>query len=100
MERLADRFLSDERRAATLRTGGTTTHMPQPTVPSKQLKKTMGSRSINRTTQPLAWVAVRNCAVMSAELSATKAWLPMDMVFDLFGALGRRRRAARARWSA
>ena len=64
------------------RTGGTTTHMPQPTVPRNQLKKTMGSRSINRTTQPLACVAVRNCALMSAELSATKAWLPMDMALD------------------
>ena len=64
--------------------------MPQPTVPSKHEKKTMGSRSMSRTTHPLAWVAVRNCAVIKALDSATKAWLPMDMVF-----FGRRRRAAR-----
>ena len=73
--------------------------MPQPTVPSKQLKKTMGSRSINRTTQPLACVAVRNCAVMSAELSATKAWLPMDMVLIWSSLIGGGARRGRG-WSA
>ena len=67
--------------------------MPQPTVPSKHEKKTMGSRSMSRTTHPLACVAVRNWAVIKALDSATKAWLPMDMV--LIYLVGRRR-AARA----
>ena len=64
--------------------------MPQPTVPSKHEKKTMGSRSMSRTTHPLACVAVRNWAVIKALDSATKAWLPMDMAFDLFGSAAAR----------
>jgi len=35
---------------------------------------------MSRTTHPRACVAVRNWAVIKALDSATKAWLPMDMV--------------------